>query len=85
MVVSKTQPIYPPDAKAARVQGSVVIAVIIGRDGNVQSERMVSGDPLLAPAAMDAVKQWKYRPYVMNRTPVEVETQVTVNFTLSGH
>ena len=85
MVVSKTQPIYPPDAKAARVQGSVVIAVIIGGDGNVQSERLVSGDPLLAPAAMDAVKQWKYRPYVMNRTPVEVETQVTVNFTLSGH
>jgi len=56
MVISKVQPIYPPDAKAARVQGSVVIAVIIGKDGNVQSERLVSGHPLLSPAAMDAVK-----------------------------
>jgi TonB family protein len=83
MVNSKVQPIYPPDAKAARVQGSVVIAVIIGKDGNVQSERLVSGHPLLSPAAMDAVKGWKYRPYVLNGDPVEVDTQITVNFTLA--
>jgi len=83
MVISKVQPIYPPDAKAARVQGSVVIAVIIGKDGNVQSERLVSGHPLLSPAAMDAVKGWKYRPYVLNGDPVEVDTQITVNFTLA--
>jgi TonB family protein len=83
MVISKVPPIYPPDAKAARIQGSVVIGVIIGRDGNVQSERLISGHPLLAPAAMDAVKQWKYRPYLLNGNAVEVDTQVTVNFTLA--
>jgi len=85
MVISKVQPIYPPDAKAARIQGSVVIAVIIGKDGSVQSERLVSGHPLLAPAAMDAVKQWKYRPYLLNGQAVEVDTQITVNFTLASN
>jgi protein TonB len=83
MIVSKVPPIYPPDAKAARIQGSVVIAAIIGKGGNIQSEHLISGDPLLAPAAMDAVKQWKYRPYVLNGQAVEVDTQVTVNFTLA--
>jgi len=85
MVISKVQPTYPPDARAARIQGSVVIATIIGKDGNIESERLVSGDPLLAPAAMDAVKQWKYRPYLLNGNPVEVDTQITVNFTLSSN
>ena len=83
MVVSKVTPIYPQDAKAARIQGSVIVAVVIGKDGNVQSERLVSGHPSLVPAAMDAVKQWKYKPYVLNGTPVEVDTQITLNFTLS--
>ena len=83
MVISKVPPSYPPDARAARIQGSVVIGVIIGKDGNVQSEHLISGHPLLAPAAMDAVKQWKYRPYLLNGQAVEVDTQVTVNFTLT--
>jgi TonB family protein len=85
MVISKVQPIYPPDARAARIQGSVVIAAIIGKDGNIQSERLISGHPLLAPAAMDAVKQWKYRPYLLNGQAVEVDSQVTVNFTLPSN
>lgn len=85
MVLSKVQPIYPADAKAARIQGSVVIGVVIGKDGNIQSERLVSGHPLLAPAAMDAVKQWKYRPYLLNGQAVEVDTQVTINFTLMAN
>ena len=85
MVLSKAQPIYPADAKAARIQGSVVIGVVIGKDGNIQSERLVSGHPLLAPAAMDAVKQWKYRPYLLNGQAVEVDTQVTINFTLTAN
>jgi TonB family protein len=84
MAISKVQPIYPPDAKAARIQGSVVIAAIIDKGGNVQSESLVSGHPILAPAAMDAVKQWKYRPYLLNEQAVEVDTQITVNFTLSS-
>jgi TonB family protein len=83
MVVAKVPPIYPSDARAARIQGSVVIAVIIGKDGNIQNERLISGHPLLAPAAMDAVKQWKYRPYLLNGQAVEVDTQITVNFTLA--
>jgi protein TonB len=84
MVISKAQPVYPADAKAARIQGTVVISAIIGKDGSVQTMRLVSGHPMLAPAAMDAVKQWKYRPYILNGTPVEVETQMTVNFMLSS-
>jgi len=82
MVVSKVQPSYPPDARAARIQGSVVIEVVIDKNGNIESERLISGHPLLAPAAIDAVKQWKYRPYILNGNPVEVDTQITVNFTL---
>jgi TonB family protein len=85
MVISKVQPIYPSDAKAARIQGSVVIAAIIGKDGSVQSERLISGHPSLAPAAMDAVKQWKYRPYLLNGQAIEVDTQVTINFTLASN
>jgi protein TonB len=84
MVISKVPPIYPPDAKAARIQGSVVIAATIGKDGNIQSQKLISGHPMLAPAAMDAVKQWKYRPYILNGNPVEVDTQITVNFTLTS-
>jgi TonB family protein len=83
MVISKVPPIYPPDAKAARIQGSVVIAATIGKDGNIQSQQLISGHPMLAPAAMDAVKQWKYRPYLLNGQAVEVDTQMTVNFTLA--
>ena len=85
MVISKVPPSYPADAKAARIQGSVVIAVIIGKEGNVQNERLISGHPLLAPAAMDAVKQWKYRPYLLNGNAVEVDTQVRVNFALASN
>jgi protein TonB len=83
MIVSKVAPVYPPDAKAARIQGSVVLGVIIGKDGTVQSERLISGHPMLAQSAIDAVKQWKYPPYLLNGNPVEVDTQVTVNFVLS--
>ncbi len=85
MVIAKVQPIYPPEARAARIQGSVVIAAIVGKDGNIQSERLVSGHPLLASAAMDAVKQWRYRPYLLNGNPMEVDTQITVNFTLASN
>jgi protein TonB len=60
-----------------------VLGVIIGNDGTVQSERLISGDPMLAQSAIDAVKQWKYRPYLLNGNAVEVDTQVTVNFVLS--
>jgi protein TonB len=84
MVLHKVQPNYPPLARTARVQGSVVLAAVIGKDGTIQNLHVISGHPLLTQAALDAVRQWKYRPYILNGEPVEVDTQVTVNFTLSG-
>ena len=79
-----TQPIYPAEAKKAGVQGAVVLAAVIGKDGSVQSLKVLnSPSALLSEAAMGAVKQWKYRPYILNGTPVEVDTTITVNFTLS--
>jgi len=82
LVVTKIPPQYPQDAKDQRIQGLVVMRAIIDKEGNVASLQLISGHPLLAPPAIDAVKQWKYKPYLLNQTPVEVETQVTVNFTL---
>jgi len=82
-LVQKVQPIYPPEAKANRIQGSVRFTVVIGKDGRVQNLTLVSGDPVLAQAAKDAVQQWVYKPTLLNGDPVEVMTQVDVNFTLS--
>jgi protein TonB len=84
MVLHRVQPTYPPLARTARVQGSVILAAVIGKDGTIQNLHVISGHPLLTQAALDAVKQWRYRPYILNGEPVEVDTQVTVNFTLSG-
>jgi protein TonB len=84
LVVHRVEPTYPPIAKAAHVQGTVILAAVIGKDGTIQNLHVVSGHPLLQGAAMDAVKQWKYRPYILNGEPVEVDTQVVVNFTLAG-
>lgn len=78
------QPTYPPLARQARIQGAVVLQAEISKDGSIENLRLVSGHPMLAPAAIDAVKQWKYKPYYLNGEPVEVETQITVNFSLSG-
>ena len=76
-------PSYPPLAKQARIQGHVVFTAIIGRDGTIQNLQLVSGHPLLVPAAQAAVSQWVYRPTLLNGEPVEVITQIDVNFTLS--
>jgi protein TonB len=84
LLVRKVAPAYPPLAKQARIQGSVVLQAVIGKDGTIQNLRAVSGHPMLIPSALDAVRQWKYKPYFLNGEPVEVDTQVTVNFTLAG-
>lgn len=85
MVIHKVQPTYPQMAKIARVQGSVVLAAIIGKDGTIQNLHVVStASPLLNQSAIDAVKQWRYKPYILNGEPVEVDTTVTVTFTLNG-
>jgi len=83
-IVKKVDPVYPPLARQARIQGSVILQVRINKSGDVESVQLFSGHPMLAPAAIDAVKQWKYKPYLLNGEPVEVETRVTVNFTLAG-
>jgi protein TonB len=84
LLLRKIQPAYPPLARQARIQGSVLLQAEISKDGTIQNLRLISGHPMLAPAAIEAVKQWRYRPYILNGEPVEVETQITVNFTLSG-
>ena len=83
LLVSKINPRYPPDAREQRVQGNVVMQVDIDKDGNVETVQLISGHPLLAPAAIDAVRQWKYKPYLLNGNPMNVETQVMVAFTLA--
>ncbi len=84
LLVKKVQPNYPPLARQARIQGSVLLQAEISKDGTIENLRLISGHPMLAPAAIEAVKQWRYRPYILNGEPVEVETQITVNFTLAG-
>jgi len=84
LLVSEVDPTYPPLARNARLQGNVVLKAVIGKAGDVESVELISGHPMLAPAAIDAVKQWKYRPYLLNGTAVAMETEITVNFTLSG-
>ncbi len=84
MLIHKVQPNYPPLARQARIQGQVVLQAVISKTGQIEGLKLVQGHPMLAPAAIDAVKQWRYKPYILNGEPVEVETQITVNFTLSG-
>lgn len=85
MVIRRVQPQYPQMAKIARVQGAVVLAAVIGKDGAIQNLHVISSaSPLLNQSAIDAVKQWRYKPYILNGEPVEVDTTVTVNFSLSG-
>ncbi len=81
-LINRVQPVYPPIAKNARIQGSVVLQAIISKTGVVENLRAVSGHPMLVPSAVEAVKQWRYKPYYLNGEPVEVETTITVNFTL---
>ena len=81
-LVSRADPAYPPLAKAAKVSGSVVMLVIVATDGTVKEVRVMSGHPLLSQAATDAVRKWRYRPYMVAGAPAEVETTVTMNFVM---
>ncbi|HEY2384036.1 MAG TPA: energy transducer TonB [Terriglobia bacterium] len=81
-LIQQIKPSYPLLARQARVQGVVVMEAEISKDGSVQSLRVISGHPLLNQAALDAVRQWKYRPTLLNGEPVEVLTTITVTFTL---
>jgi protein TonB len=84
MLIQKTTPIYPPIAKAARVSGTVVLQATISKSGTIENLRVMSGPAMLQQAALEAVRQWRYRPYLLNNDPVEVDTTVNVIFTLGG-
>lgn len=84
-LVRKVLPTYPPLARSARIQGTVLLQATISKVGTIENLQLVSGHPMLAPAAIEAVRQWRYRPYILNNEPVEVETQITVNFSLGGN
>jgi protein TonB len=84
LLLQKTVPLYPPIAKAARVQGTVVLQATISKTGTIENLRVISGNAMLQAAAVSAVQQWRYRPYLLNGEPVEVETTVNVVFTLGS-
>jgi protein TonB len=83
-MLRQIQPVYPQIAKTAHVQGTVILHAIIAKDGSVQELQYVSGPPLLMKSAMDAVRQWRYQPTLLNQEPVEVDTTISVIFTLGG-
>lgn len=83
-LIRKVQPAYPPLARSARIQGAVSLQALISKQGVIENLKVLAGHPMLVPAAIEAVRQWRYRPYVLNNEPVEVETQITVNFSLAG-
>ena len=84
-LIYRVQPVYPPLARQARIQGTVELRAIISKTGTIENLQAISGHPMLIPAALNAVRQWRYRPYLLNNNPIEVETEITVNFVLSGN
>lgn len=84
-LIRKVQPTYPALARSARIQGVVLLQATISKAGTIENLHVLSGHPMLTAAAIDAVRQWRYKPYILNGAPVEVETQITVNFSLAGN
>jgi protein TonB len=82
-LIRQIQPVYPPLARSARVQGSVEFTAIIGKNGEIENLQLIHGHPLLVAAAREAVLNWRYRPTLLNGQPVEVLTDIVVNFTLN--
>ncbi len=84
MLLNQTKPVYPPLARQARIQGTVRLEAVINKDGVIEELKVISGHPLLIPAAQAAVAQWRYKPTMLNGVAVEVVTTIDVNFTLGG-
>ncbi|HTM36549.1 MAG TPA: TonB family protein [Terriglobales bacterium] len=82
-LIRRVEPRYPDIARAIRLEGAVLIKAVISTEGNIEQAQVISGSPLLSKAALDAIRQWRYRPYLLNDKPVEVETEITVNFALT--
>jgi len=83
MLVNKVQPVYPPLARQTRISGTVRLHAIISKDGSVKELEVLNGHPLLVQSALDAVRQWRYRPTLLNNEPVEVDTTIDVIFSLN--
>ena len=81
-LIHKVEPQYPAIAKQIHIEGTVIVKAVISREGVITHEEAESGHPLLIRAALEAVRQWRYRPYYLNHEPIEVETEITVNFVL---
>lgn len=84
LLTKQVKPEYPPLARSAHIEGAVVLQAVIGKDGKVKNVRVISGHPMLSQAAEKAVKEWEYKPYVLNGQPVEIDTNITVNFRLGA-
>lgn len=84
LILRKVNPMYPEEARKRRIQGTVVLAAVIGKDGRIKNLHVVSGDPMLAQSALDTVQEWRYKPYFLLGQPVEVDTTIQGNFRLSG-
>ena len=82
LVLNKVQPRYPAQALQMHTEGSVQLQATIGKDGSISNLKVLNGEAILARAALEAVKQWKYKPYYLNGDPVEIQTQITINFKL---
>jgi protein TonB len=82
LLINRVQPRYPSNALAMRIQGAVQLEATISKEGKITNLKPTSGDPVLARAAMDAVRQWRYKPYFLDGEPVDIQTQITVNFKL---
>ena len=82
LLLNKVSPVYPANAVRLRMEGTVELMATISKSGDITHIKILSGESQLSKAAVDAVKQWKYRPYLLNGEPVEIQTQVTVNFKL---
>jgi periplasmic protein TonB len=83
MLIHRVEPIYPTIAARARIQGTVQLRAVIAKDGSIENLQVIGGHPILQQAALQAVKQWRYKPYILNGEPLEVETIVIVNFHMS--
>ena len=84
ILIRRVEPVYPQLARVGRVQGPVVLEAVISKDGTIENLQLISGHPLLVPASIAAVSQWRYRPYILNGAAIEVETRITVNFVLGN-
>ena len=82
-LLTKAVPVYPPEAKKAKIQGKVVLSVVVGKDGNIENLQVLSGPTELQQSSLDAVRQWTYKPYILNGDPVEVKTTVNVIYSLN--